>query len=68
VIRHTSNWTTSPFTTHIAGTTADALGKSPYLLMDDMAKFVRGDEARFIVNREVLDNPAFQAWIEGVRR
>lgn len=55
-------------TTHIAGTTADALGKSPYLLMNEMAKFLAGEDSRFIVNREVLENPAFKAWLEGVRK
>lgn len=49
-------------TTHIAGTTADALGNSPALLMDDVARFLNGDKARFIVNPEVLDDAAFKAW------
>jgi D-3-phosphoglycerate dehydrogenase len=55
-------------TTHIAGTTADALGKSPYLLMNEMAKFLRGEDSGFIVNRAVLENPEFKAWLEGVRK
>ena len=55
-------------TTHIAGTTADALGKSPYLLMNEMAKFIKDGDSGFIVNREVLNDPAFKAWIEGVRK
>lgn len=55
-------------TTHIAGTTADALGKSPYLLMNEMAKFIKGGDSGFIVNREVLENAEFKAWIEGVRK
>ena len=54
-------------TTHIAGTTSDALGKSPYLLMSDMAKLIKGEESRFIVNKEVLENPKFKAWLECVR-
>lgn len=49
-------------TTHIAGTTADALGNSPALLMDDVGRFLSGEKARFIVNPEVLDNATFKAW------
>jgi len=66
---------TSPFleldnvtlTTHIAGTTADALTNSPGLLMADVAKFLSDGNANFIVNPEVLENPEFQAWLESVR-
>ena len=54
-------------TTHIAGSTAEALTNSPYLLLADMAKFLRGEECSFIVNKEVLENPEFKAWLAGVR-
>ena len=54
-------------TTHIAGTTADALGNSPYLLMQDIAAFLEGGEARFIVNKEVLENADFKAWLAEIR-
>ena len=54
-------------TTHIAGTTADALGNSPYLLMQDIAAFLEGGEARFIVNREVLENADFKAWLAKIK-
>jgi D-3-phosphoglycerate dehydrogenase len=50
-------------TTHLAGTTSDALTNSPYLLLEDIARFLRGEEARFIINREVLDNPGFRQWL-----
>ncbi|MDO4566846.1 MAG: 2-hydroxyacid dehydrogenase, partial [Oscillospiraceae bacterium] len=50
-------------TTHIAGTTADALGNSPFLLMEDMANFLDTGEGRFIVNREVLEDEGFKAWL-----
>ena len=53
-------------TTHIAGTTADALTNSPYLLLEDIAKFLNGENAKFIVNPEVLENQTFQAWIKDV--
>jgi D-3-phosphoglycerate dehydrogenase len=52
-------------TSHLAGTTADALGNSPFLLMEDIAKFMKGGEARFIVNKEVLDQAGFKAWLKG---
>lgn len=55
-------------TTHIAGTTTDALTNSPYLLTEDVAKFLNSDKARFIVNKEVLENAEFQAWLEKIRK
>ncbi len=54
-------------TTHIAGTTSDALTNSPYLLAADVAAFLKGEKARFIINKEVLENPAFKEWLAGVR-
>ena len=54
-------------TTHIAGTTTEALTNSPYLLMEDVAKFLDGEEAHFIVNKEVLENEDFKSWLAGVR-
>lgn len=55
-------------TTHIAGTTADALTNSPYLLAEDVAKFLNGDKAKFIVNKEVLENESFKAWLANIKR
>lgn len=54
-------------TTHIAGTTTDALTNSPFLLMEDVAKFLEEGDSRFIVNREVLEDPGFRAWAASVR-
>ncbi|MEG1809978.1 MAG: 2-hydroxyacid dehydrogenase [Oscillospiraceae bacterium] len=54
-------------TTHIAGTTSDALSNSPYLLMEDIATFLSGGQAKFIVNKEVLNNAQFRTWFEAVR-
>lgn len=51
-------------TTHIAGTTADALNNSPYLLMEDMAKFLKTGKAGFIVNPEVIEQAEFKAWLQ----
>lgn len=50
-------------TTHIAGTTSDALNNSPYLLMEDIQKFLKGEDAKFIVNPEVLENEEFKKWL-----
>lgn len=54
-------------TTHIAGTTTETLTKSPELLMEDIKRFLDGKNAKFIKNPEVLDNPEFKEWLEGVR-
>lgn len=50
-------------TTHIAGTTADALRNSPYLLVEDIKKFMTDNSPRFIVNPEVLENEDFKGWL-----
>ncbi|MCB6345573.1 2-hydroxyacid dehydrogenase [Enterocloster lavalensis] len=55
-------------TTHIAGTTADALSNSPFLLMEDVAKFLEEGDSRFIVNRQVLQDEGFKAWLASVRQ
>lgn len=54
-------------TSHVAGSTSDALTNSPYLLAADVANFLENGTGRFICNREVLDNPEFQAWLAEVR-
>ncbi|KAL1110036.1 hypothetical protein AAG570_014167 [Ranatra chinensis] len=54
-------------TTHIAGTTADALTNSPFLLMEDIKNFLSGAGGKFIVNKEVLDKPSFKDWLVSVR-
>ncbi|MFC1552451.1 2-hydroxyacid dehydrogenase [Candidatus Latescibacterota bacterium] len=50
-------------TTHIAGTTADALGKSPYLLVDDINKLLTGGKPNFLVNPEVLEKDEVKEWL-----
>lgn len=55
-------------TTHIAGTTADALRNSPYLLTRDINALLTGGQPRFIVNTEVLDNPKTKAWLASLRK
>lgn len=54
-------------TTHIAGTTADALNNSPFLLMEDIAKFITDESPRFVVNPEVLEQDGFVQWLASVR-
>jgi len=53
-------------TTHIAGTTADALNNSPGLLMEDIALLLQGKNAKFIKNPKILDDPRFKAWLQEV--
>jgi D-3-phosphoglycerate dehydrogenase len=53
-------------TTHIAGTTADALNNSPGLLMEDISRLFHGEKARFIKNPEVLNDQNFAAWLKEV--
>ncbi|MGX7106843.1 2-hydroxyacid dehydrogenase [Hutsoniella sourekii] len=54
-------------TTHIAGTTAEALTNSPYMLMEDVQAFLEDGDPRFIVNPEVLDNSEFKNWLEDLK-
>ncbi|MFT3875730.1 MAG: 2-hydroxyacid dehydrogenase [Propioniciclava sp.] len=55
-------------TTHLAGTTADALANSPFLLMADIAALLTGGKPRFLKNPEVLQDPRFAAWLESVKQ
>ena len=55
-------------TTHIAGTTKEALTKSPYLLVEDINKLLENKEPKFVVNPEVLKKREVQNWLEEVRR
>ena len=41
-------------TSHLAGTTSEALSRSPILLVEDILKYFRGQRPEFIVNPEVL--------------
>lgn len=50
-------------TTHIAGTTSEVLANSPGMLMEDIKKVLNGEDASFIVNPEVLENPEFKTWL-----
>jgi len=54
-------------TTHIAGTTKEALTKSPYLLVEDINKLLENKEPKFVVNPEVLTRAEVRNWLEEVR-
>jgi len=54
-------------TTHIAGTTREALSGSPGLLMEDIRKLLAREKPRFVKNPELLENAEFSAWLEEVR-
>lgn len=54
--------------THIAGTTKEALSCSPELLMEDIHKFLNNQSPRFVVNKEVLDRPEVKAWLEDIQQ
>jgi len=42
-------------TSHLAGTTREALSRSPVLLVEDIIKYLAGEKSDFIVNPQVLD-------------
>lgn len=54
--------------THIAGTTKEALTRSPEILMEDIYKLLSGQKPRFVINKDVLETPEFKAWLAGVRK
>ena len=54
--------------THIAGTTKEALSCSPELLMEDIQKLLNDRDPRFVVNKEVLDRLEFKAWLKGIQQ
>jgi D-3-phosphoglycerate dehydrogenase len=54
--------------THIAGTTKEALSRSPEILMEDIALLLKGQKPRFVVNKEVLERPEFKTWLAGIQQ
>jgi len=54
-------------TSHIAGTTREALTKSPYLLVEDINKLIENKEPKFVVNPEVLQRSEIKKWLEEIR-
>jgi D-3-phosphoglycerate dehydrogenase len=55
-------------TAHIAGTTAEALTNSPYLLVSDINKLLLEEKPQFILNPEVLEHPKVKTWLSGIRK
>lgn len=55
-------------TPHIAGTTAEALSNSPYLLIRDINKLLAGEKPQFILNPEVIEHPKAKAWIASLQK
>ena len=55
-------------TTHIAGTTADALGNSPFLLVRDIDKLLTGGTPNFLVNPEALEHPKVKEWLASLKK
>ncbi len=53
--------------THIAGTTKEALSRSPEILMEDIKKLLTGQKPRFVINKEVLETAEFKTWLAGVQ-
>ncbi len=54
-------------TSHIAGTTREALTKSPYLLVEDINKLIENKGPNFVVNPEVLKRSEVKKWLEEIR-
>ncbi|WP_197029231.1 hypothetical protein [Alicyclobacillus macrosporangiidus] len=49
-------------TSHIAGTTREALTRSPELLVNEVVNLLEGRKAA-VKNPEVLERPKVQAWL-----
>ena len=56
-------------TPHIAGTTTEALTKSPRLLVEDINRLLQKDkEPKFLVNPEVLEKDKAKEWLKKVQK
>ena len=69
-IAENSRWLTLDnvtLTSHIAGTTTEALTKSPFLLVQDINRLFEDNNPQFIVNPEVLEKVEVRKWLEKVR-
>jgi len=51
-------------TSHLAGTTREALSRSPELLMEDISSFFKTHKGKFILNPEVLQDDGFKNWLK----
>lgn len=55
-------------TSHIAGTTKEALTNSPFLLVQDINRLLENKKPKFVVNPEVLEKTEIIKWLENIRR
>ena len=55
-------------TPHLAGRTKDGAENSPRILTDRIVALIKGEGSVGVVNKEVLDTPAFKAWQEQARK
>lgn len=55
-------------TTHIAGTTREALTRSPELLVSEVARTLDGVPTPAVKNPAVLERPAVRAWLQEAAR
>jgi D-3-phosphoglycerate dehydrogenase len=54
-------------TAHLAGGTLDATLRSPELLIERIGKAIKGEGVEGVVNRQVLETPAFKEWLRKAR-
>jgi len=54
-------------TSHIAGTTTDALTRSPHLLVQEICRIIDGTPTRALKNPEVLERAEVQEWLKQAR-
>ena len=55
-------------TAHLAGGTLDATLRSPELLIERVGNAIKGESLEGVVNREILEDPAFREWLLKARQ
>lgn len=55
-------------TTHIAGTTREALTRSPELLVNEIEQLLDGQECGALQNPEVLNDPSVREWLRSAAK
>jgi len=55
-------------TSHLAGTTREALTRSPQLLVDNILSLIEAGESQSLINPEVLNDPELLQWLANIRR
>ena len=54
-------------TSHLAGTTREALTRSPELLVNEVQRILNGEPTAALKNPEVLQRPGVREWLQAVR-